>query len=119
MSDTDHIVLKYDIQPPVFHCQKCGSSEVLKMPTPLTGVLASVDKFTAAHVACPQLSLPFPTTSSVPCARCAGKKQVRMPMNVRVTMECPHCEGSGKEPPQQKLKPYCACSSPGCDLCHP
>lgn len=32
MANTDHIVIKYDVQPPVIRCMHCGYEQVLSLP---------------------------------------------------------------------------------------
>lgn len=49
---TDHVVIKYDVQPPVMLCERCGCEQALGLPCPLPELCARGEAFAAAHADC-------------------------------------------------------------------
>lgn len=48
--NTDHIIHNSTTQR--MECQHCGLTQAVKMPSPIDGLLAQFDAFTAAHTSC-------------------------------------------------------------------
>lgn len=49
----DHIVVRYDTQPPVFLCTRCGNSEELMLPVRISQLSKLCRAFTLKHEDCP------------------------------------------------------------------
>jgi len=46
------IILKYDIQPPVLRCERCGKTETVILPAPVDDLLKGWKEFSNKHKNC-------------------------------------------------------------------
>lgn len=50
--NTDHVVVNYDTQPPVFMCMRCGVTEEMELPVRIMRLTKLCRAFTLKHEDC-------------------------------------------------------------------
>jgi hypothetical protein len=48
----DHVIVQYDVQPPVMRCERCGNRNVLTLPQRSDSLVALLKAFVQAHATC-------------------------------------------------------------------
>jgi hypothetical protein len=51
-SAADWVVIKYDVQPPVLKCERCGATQVLALPMSVSFFVGGVEAWAFHHRYC-------------------------------------------------------------------
>ncbi len=52
MMTPDWVVVKYDVQPPMLLCERCGATETLRLPMSVSFLIGGVEAWGERHSTC-------------------------------------------------------------------